>query len=333
MFRMNRLRASLLLALSAPLAACGDGNNNDDVELCNDDIDNDANGLQDCFDDQCADDAACVIDGFSSPESVFFDAGTNAFYVSNQGGAEAGDGFISKIDAATREVTLNFTTGLNSPAGSRVRDGVLFVNDVNQIVAINLADGQIQATIDASDVVVGFLNDLDIDQTNGDIYASDSIGSSIVRVPGGNGTPEIFVSDPGLEAPNGVLVDGASLLVAGLGVNFDFNTFTADEPGRLLSVSLADGSIQAVSNNRLGGLDGLEKDGADLLTTDFFGKFFRVDGAGAETLLIDLTARTGSSADIGFDPAARVVAIPELLKADFAPGTEINFFDLDDFLP
>jgi hypothetical protein len=299
---------------------------------CDDDTDNDLNGQQDCFDDACADDAACVSDGFSSPESVFFDSATNAFYVSNQGGAAAGDGFISKIDADTRAVTLNFTTGLNSPAGLRVNNGSLFVADGNTVVSINLADGTIQDTIDASAVVFGFLNDLAIDPANGDVYASDSPLNTIIRIPGGNGTPEVFLTDVGLETPNGLLIDGGNLLVAGLGVNFSFQTFTADEPGRILSVDLANQAITAVSDNRLGGLDGLERDGANLLTSDFFGPIFSIDAKGVETEVVNVAGRAGSAADIGFDPVNRVIAAPELLKADFSAGTEVNFFDLDDLV-
>ena len=300
---------------------------------CDDDADNDLNGQQDCFDDACADDAVCVIDGFSSPESVFFDSVTNAFYVSNQGGAVAGDGFISKIDAATRAVTLDFTTGLNGPAGSRVRNGTLFVADGNTVVAIDLADGTIQNTIDASAVVFGFLNDLAIDPVNGDIYASDSPLNTIIRIPGGNGTPEVFLTDVGLETPNGLLVDGGALLVAGLGVNFSFQTFTADAPGRIRSVDIATKVISDVSDNRLGGLDGLERDGANLITNDFFGPIFSVDADGVETELVNVAGRAGSGADIAFDPINRVLAAPELVKADFSGGTEINFFDLNDFIP
>lgn len=48
-------------------------------------------------------DRKLALDGADSPESVFFDASTNAFYVPNAGnfaGFTAGDGFISKTNCA-----------------------------------------------------------------------------------------------------------------------------------------------------------------------------------------------------------------------------------------
>src|SRR5262245_5352821 len=100
------MRASLcLLALGLlPLAlpACGGGNGNA-VEVCNAAGDEDGDGLANCADPDCAGDAACTaivtVEGVSAPESAFFDPGTNAWYVSNQGGNAAGDGFISMLDA------------------------------------------------------------------------------------------------------------------------------------------------------------------------------------------------------------------------------------------
>lgn len=60
----------------------------------------------------------------------------------------------------------------------------------------------------------------------------------------------------------------------------------------------------------VGNLDGLEKDGADYLVTDWIaGKFLRISKSGAVTVLKD---GFKNSADIGYDPARRLVVLPEM---------------------
>jgi hypothetical protein len=60
----------------------------------------------------------------------------------------------------------------------------------------------------------------------------------------------------------------------------------------------------------IGNLDGLEKDGADYLVTDFMAsKLFRVSRSGEVTVLKD---GFKNSADIGYDSARKLVAVPEM---------------------
>jgi hypothetical protein len=321
-----RLSASLLVLGSLSLAACGDNNNND-VEICTDGADNDADDLVDCDDNDCDADAACeinaVVDGLAAPESAFFDAGTNSWYVSNQAANVAGDGFISKLDQNGNVVALNFTAGLNDPRGIRVDGDTLFVSDSTDLVSINLADGQVIERI----AIPGsqFLNDVAVDPANGDVYISDSFANIIFRVV--DGVPEEFLADVALEAPNGLLVEGGNLLLNGLGVNLDQVDFSTDEPGQLQTLNLADKTLTPSGNRNIGNvglLDGLERDGDNLLVTDFAGGLFSVDAAGTPTLLLD-NAEGGfiTSADIGFNAARRLVAIPDIT------GNKVVFFDLD----
>jgi hypothetical protein len=332
---MRRDLGTLLSAGLFPilLAGCPGNNNNNDPEDCFVAGDEDQNGQSDCDDAACAEVIDCepVADGFDNPESVFFDAGTDAFYVSNTGnfqGFTAGDGFISKIDAATGEITLNFTAGLDSPTGLRANGNNLFVADGTNIRVIDITNGTLVNTIDVAAVVAGgFINDLAVDPANGDLYASDTFGQAIIRVPGGNGVPEVFVQDVALEGPNGLLVDGTNLLVASLGPDLQPD-FTTSAPGAVQVIDLNDPNLAIVPvSQRIGGLDGVEIDGASLLVTDFAGRLFEINPAAdpSEILLIDGTADifAAAAADFGFDPARRIVAVPQLF------GTTVTFIDLD----
>ena len=61
---MKMLLWTLLGGSIVSITACGDK----EAEVCNDSVDNDGNGLTDCYDDACATDATCVDadgDGFA----------------------------------------------------------------------------------------------------------------------------------------------------------------------------------------------------------------------------------------------------------------------------
>ena len=85
--------------------------------------------------------------GFDLPgDRVAFDAKTNSYYVSSIGKdpmAKDGNGFISKLDADGKVVSLKWATGLNGPKGSGVAGDHLFVADIDELVEIDLATGKV----------------------------------------------------------------------------------------------------------------------------------------------------------------------------------------------
>lgn len=256
--------------------------------------------------------------GFEAPESVFWDEVSRSWFVSNVAGKENekdGKGWISRLDANGKVVQRKWVDGLDSPHGVRVHAGTLYAADVDRLVVIDVATARIRERIPAPGAK--FLNDVAVGPS-GDVYVSDTLGDAIYRC---TTSCEIFVKSNALESPNGLLVDGDRLIVATWGAISDPITFATKAPGHLLVVNRKTKKITPLGDGKpLGNLDGLEKDGADYLVTDFTaGKVFIAEKSGAATLL-----KTGftESADLGFDPARRMIAVPEM-----GEGT-VKFFRL-----
>lgn len=251
--------------------------------------------------------------GFENPESSYWDAASSSWYVSNLGGfgldltSKDGNGFISRLDADGVVVERQWVTGLNSPKGVRGHDGKIYVSDIDTVVVIDAASGQVEDRV----AIPGaeFLNDLDVDPHTGDVWVTDSWASALYRLPGGSGPAVTFLSGEKLESPNGVLVDGDSIILGTIGPGFDRSTFQSDEPGRLLRVNIGTGAITAVSP-RIGNVDGIEKDGDGFLVSSFFeGEVLRVGSDGSASPVLQSAP---TSADFGFDPQRRLIGLPHL---------------------
>lgn len=251
---------------------------------------------------------AATATGFDNPESAYWDAPSQSWYVSNVSGEENvkdGKGWISRLDASGKVLKDRWVDGLNSPHGIRVRGRTLYVSDVDQLVVIDMRNARLKARIDAPGA--RFLNDVAVGPA-GEVYVSDTLESAVYRC---TSKCEVFLKTEKLEDPNGLLVEGNRLIVAAWGVITDPATFATKTPGRLLAVDLKSKAITALGEGKpLGNLDGLERDGADYLVTDFMaGKLFRVSKSGAATVVKD---GFKNSADIGWNPARRHLAVPEM---------------------
>jgi DNA-binding beta-propeller fold protein YncE len=268
------------------------------------------------------------------PESVQFEAGSNAWYVSCMAKPDvAGDGFIAKLNAAgDAVVTERFSTGLNEPKGIRVRGGKLYVSDVTELITIDLATGRVlnKASVTGihPDVPSSpFLNDVAVSEATGDVYVSDNRNDTLYRFNADGGAPRLLVKSPSLEAPNGLLVDerpGVTprLLVAAMGPGLDSGR--TDKFGAVLAIALSDlndgdGRVEVTFvSQRIGNLDGIELDAGDLLVTDTYaGRLLRVSPTSATPQFGQGDARILRqgflrSADLGFDPARRRVLVPQL---------------------
>ncbi len=257
-----------------------------------------------------------MVSGFQYDESVWWDGETGSFYVTNLGGSTLDpngrdpDGYITKLSGQGQVRAARWVDGLRSPKGMRRSGDFLYVADVGQVVIIDVMAAAVAGTVDLDALGAQMPNDVALDEATGDIYVSDLVANAVYRVPSGTRTAEVWLSSPDLEGPNGLLVDGGSLLVAAYGRDLDA-AFHPSQPGRVLTVDLATKVISPLGGMApLAQLDGIEKQDDGYLVTDHpGGRLLRIapDGTASE-LMTGLT----TPADIGWRSGDSVVAIPEL---------------------
>jgi sugar lactone lactonase YvrE len=247
--------------------------------------------------------------GLAQPESVVVDPATGAIYVSNIVGAvmqKDGNGFIAKLSGDGKVLTRQWVKGLDAPTGLALHDRTLYVADVDELVEINAASGEIIKRYPANGAT--FLNDVAVD-ADGTVYVSDTPTNTIWRLKDGSFEPWL-VNDK-LNGPNGLLVQGDTLIVASLGRIPSVGQ--KQELAGLSQISLKDQSVSPIGNGQpIGNLDGLEllQPGVYLVTDWAAGALYRVDAKGKAERLIDLNQ---GSADLTYLPDKKIVLIPMML--------------------
>ena len=248
-----------------------------------------------------------VTQDIDTPESVYYDAGTDIFYVSNVAGApdqKDGKGWISKITVSKEGKATNtkWVEGLDAPKGMRVHNGTLWVSNITSLVGIDLKDGKkTEIPIEGAK----FLNDVAV-APDGRVFVSDTLSSSIYVVK--DGKAEIFMQGKELESPNGLVVDGNKLLVAAWGLTTDFSTKT---PGRMYSLDLKTKKKTLITKKPTANMDGLEVEGdGNYLVSDWAkGTVFRISKKGTVTLLLD---GFKGAADIAYVPSKSLLVVPRM---------------------
>jgi len=250
----------------------------------------------------------------AQPESVVEDPATGVIYVSNIDGAvmqKDGNGFISRLTADGKMLERQWVKGLNSPTGLALHDRTLYVADVDQLIEINAASGEILKRYDAKGAV--FLNDVAVDD-EGTVYVSDTPVNTIWRLEDGSFEP--WLANDALNGPSGLLVQGKALIVASLGKVQSQGQ--KKELGSLLSVSLDDQKVSKIGKGDLiGNLDGLQaiQRGVYLVTDWAQGALYRIDAKGKVDELIDLNQ---GSADLSYMRGKKMLLIPMMLDNSLA---------------
>lgn len=247
-----------------------------------------------------------TLDGFVGPESVGRDPASGKFYVSSFGKdpmAKDGDGFISIITADGKIDKLDWVTGLDAPKGIDFVAGKLYVADIDQLVELDTASGQVTDRYTAEGVQ--FLNDVAAGP-DGKVYVSDTFGAAVYVLE--DGVLSLLVQDKLLMGANGLLVEGGTLLVADLG---DISGGFADiKPGPVVKIDLASKAITPYgAEGPVGVLDGVESDGkGGLLLTDYSaGTVLSLQPGGTATVIA--TVGTGA-ADLEVDPTDGLILVP-----------------------
>jgi hypothetical protein len=260
----------------------------------------------------------------NAPESAYYDATSNAIFVSSINGdvlAKDGNGYISRLAADGKVVNAKWATGLNAPKGLRSVGGTLWVTDIDEVVGIEIASGRITAHVKIDGAK--FLNDL-ATAPDGTVYASDSQTFRIYAVKDGNPSMFVEIAEP-IETPNGVLVDGNRLIVGTMGAPGARGAQNPPSGGRLIAFDLRTKARTEITPQPIGGIDGIESDGrGGFLVTDVFGmRLLHVSASGTARTLLQFTA---AGADFGYIASRKVAVVPFLF------GNSVAAYDLSGVL-
>jgi hypothetical protein len=247
--------------------------------------------------------------GLDGPESAVFDPGAGVFYVSNVNGdasAADGNGYIARLSLDGAILDREWATGLNAPKGLALHDGKLYVSDIDELVVVDTASGEIIARYMAPGAT--FLNDVTA-REDGRVFVSDMMQNQIWMLEGDQFA--MWLHDEALENPNGLLAEPDRLVVAAWGKpNEDFST---DVPGHLKAVDYRSKEITSIGpGDPIGNLDGVEPDGqGGYLVTDWFsGGLYEVSGDGKAAMVMGLNQ---GSADHEFVEGQNLAVIPMMM--------------------
>jgi hypothetical protein len=247
--------------------------------------------------------------GIETPESAYVDPASGDIYVSiiaGMPGEKDGNGRIAKISADGRTTNAMWAEGMNAPKGLRSHEGTLWTADIDQILGFDMATGKQTSKVTVKGA--GFLNDVAVG-ADGTVYVSDMMGNKIYALKGG----KLSVAAEGeelLEHPNGLLVEGESLVVGGWGSK-PKDDFTTDVKGRLFRIDLKTKMKTLITPEPTANIDGLESDGSGgyILSDYLAGTILHVSADGK---VKTLTTFMPSTADIGYSPAQKRLFIPHM---------------------
>lgn len=214
--------------------------------------------------------------GFDTPECLLMAPDKTFLYVTNIDGdvsAKDGNGYISKIAPDGTLIEHKWATGMDAPKGMELDGDILYVSDIDTLLAIDAHSGKITKTI-PSDTAL-FLNDVAVVPGLG-VLVSDSRAQSIFLYDGS--TFELWLKDEQLDGINGLTLHDGHVLV------------TTMTKGELFSLN-----VKTKALTKLAG--GMEKaDGIKVLsdgsyiTSSWPGQLWHVSTAGKTSLLQDTSA-------------------------------------------
>ncbi|WP_187260615.1 SMP-30/gluconolactonase/LRE family protein [Pontibacter beigongshangensis] len=235
-----------------------------------------------------------------TPESVLHDPQRNVIYVSNINkrttDRKDGDGFISILSPHGEVEQLYWVAGLNNPKGMALFNNILYVADIDEVVAISTQSGAILDRFKADKATN--LNDVTVD-SEGNVYISDSQEGKIYLLR--NGRISTWMDKTKNEMPNGLLYDQNRLIVA----------FASSGHVRLLDTrrkrftDWTEGIASA---------DGIAVDGAGgFFISNWHGEIYYVNQRGKKWLVLDTKAEKVNTADIAYSQQLQLLLVPTFL--------------------
>jgi hypothetical protein len=257
-------------------------------------------------------------EGLATPESVFYDAETDTYLVSNINGtpfAKDNNGYIAELSPDGKVVNAKLVTGggkvtLNAPKGLGLLKGVLYVADIDAVRMFDRKTGAPKGEVAIKGAT--FLND--IATTEGKVYVSDSgfkpgkdgafdptdtDALYVIDVSGKKPVLKTILKSKDLKHPNGLWATADTLYMVPFGSN-ELTAFGLDGKKKGAPTALPKG-----------GLDGVFMVGEEFFVSSWEGKAVYRGKAGGEMkeILHDLTA----PADIGYDSKRNRVLVPRFM--------------------
>lgn len=225
------------------------------------------------------------------PESVYFDGKNkimNVSLIDGPGWAADGKGGVGKMSIDGKKWDSTWITGLHAPKGIGIRGNRLYVADISDIVIIDIKKGKIEKKISPDSAKA--LNDVTISD-NGIVYVSDSRTGVIWKVE--NDVATQYLTDQ--KGVNGLKAIGTDLYIA---AGKDFRKADANR------------NLTPIATLPQGG-DGVEPVGnGDFIVTAWAGHIFYVHKDGKVETLLETHQQKKNTADIGYDPARKIIYVP-----------------------
>jgi hypothetical protein len=249
---------------------------------------------------------------FDMPESAIYDSAQNRIVLSVIGGnpnKADGDGTLALLSTEGDLLDPEWITGLDAPKGMAIVGTTLLVADLTRLHEIDLKSGTVVRSLEVEGAV--FLNDVTSDGEQA--FVSDFMTNRIWHYQAEQMVP--WLTNDMLSHPNGLLLDGDSLLVGswGNGLKDDFST---SQPGSLLSIDLADQSISVMSAD-IGNIDGVARIGTHLLVNDWItGHLFEIGTDGEAKLVAQYSPGLADISAFG-----STLLLPSMLDGSVAAET------------
>ena len=231
-----------------------------------------------------------------TPESVVFDRERNVLYVSNinQTNKERkdGDGFISRLTPDGDIQELYWVSGLNDPKGMALHNNILYVADLDEIIAIATQTGAVLARHKADKAQM--LNDVTIDDA-GNVYVSDSQRGAIYLFRNGRVSHWL---DTKRERPNGLLYDNNRLIVA------------SSNTGKVRFLDIERKEFTDWTD-KIPSADGIVRIGSDgYIVSNWNGELYYVNLSGRNWKLLDTKNKKINTADIYYSEEQGLLYVP-----------------------
>lgn len=228
-------------------------------------------------------------------ESTLYSAEGNVIYVScgnTDPVAKDGNGFIALLNPDGSVKDINWVTGLHAPKGMAVLQGKLYVTDIDEMVIIDIAKGEIESKIPVQDAV--FLNDAATDGTL--VYFSDSRAGVIYSLDLTGNVAAVVKNTEGI---NGLEC-------------FDGHLYALDKEG--LKRYDTKEYMPSTLNTEVTGGDGLiVLNDSTFIASRWAGEIYFIKGK-KTSLLLDTQAEKSNTADIGYIQDENLVLVPTFMK-------------------